>query len=120
MNFIIFMTQTMQNVSLHGVYAHFDHHRASLTNLSAFTILRSVALLQSHSWKLLTSGILVALGLILVVMDAVRVFSFRRISDVVLTATVTSTRNLPKPGPMLMILYWDRRVSRLVGLSPEA
>ena len=33
---------------------------------------------------------------------------------------VTSTSNLPKPGPMSMILYWDHRVSRLAFLSLQA
>ena len=91
-----------------------------LTDTSAFTVLRSVALLQNPSWKLLTSGMLVALGLVLVVTDAVRTFSFRITSEVDLTVLVTSTSNLPKPGPMSMILYWDHRVSRLAGMSLQA
>ena len=91
-----------------------------LTDSSAFTILRSVALLQARSWKLLISGILVALGVMLIVIDAVRTFSFCITSEVDLTVLAISTINLPKPGPMSMILYWDHRVSRLIFLSLQA
>ena len=104
MGFIQFVTETMQDVPLHGTYAHFDCHKTSLTILSAFTILRSGALLPTRSWKWLTSGILVALSLILLVINAVCTCSFLITSEVFLTVTVTSTRNLPKSGPMSMIL----------------
>ena len=55
-----------------------------LDRLTAFTIMRSVALLQTRSWKLITTAILSALALVLFAADTVRSGSPRTILPSVL------------------------------------
>ena len=68
--------ETIPGVPLHGVYAYYKQKGLFLTDVLAFTVLRSIALLHTRAGKLVVTLILVGLALMLVIADTVRLRRF--------------------------------------------
>ena len=67
-----FLTESVPDFLLHGVYLHHKFKRTVSHDVPVFTILRSIALLHIRAGKLITTCILVGLALVLFMINTVR------------------------------------------------